>query len=471
MPELGAFRDVLDGAGYSADNIAAILGPAEFVPGDPVNTRFFDYRAGAGGTAGILIRIFLTSTGAGLEEARQALAPIPLEDWVAAGFLEISGGMARGRIRLQAVGDLILGADLAEAGVQADQVMGLTQASLMLAKFTIRRRVDCFLDLGTGNGIQALLAAPYAREVVATDLSPRSVGMAGFNAKLNRRTNVNCLTGSLFEPVRGRTFDQIVSNPPFFISPASQLLFRDSGMHLDAMVRQIIGSAGGHLNEGGYCQLLANWVHLKGEDWKERILAWHQGTDCDLWVLQTEVLDPAAYARNWINETLGDRENPFDEWMRFYEREGIEAIGCGMIAMRKNTSHANWSRVDELVPVSVAAFGDAVEQGFRLTDYINGTSDEELAGAVLGGAPGLELIQNAHFDSGRWMTESAQVWLSRGIPFRAQLDQNSLRLLTACDGTRTVGGILAGFPQASWPACFQVLRSLLQRGLVLPAGS
>ncbi|MCX6620629.1 MAG: methyltransferase, partial [Acidobacteria bacterium] len=232
------------------------------------------------------------------------------------------------------MGDQILAVDLAEAGNRTDLVMALTQASLLLANFTIRKPIDRFLDLGTGNGIQALLAAPHAREVVATDISARSVEFARFNVKLNHCANVECSEGSLFEPVRGRTFDQIVSNPPFFISPSSRYLFRDSGMHLDSMVKQIIREAPAHLNEGGYCQLLCNRVHLKGEDWKQRILSWQEGTGCDMWILRTEVVDPATYARNWINETQGGRENPFDEWMEFYERENVEAISFGMVVLR-----------------------------------------------------------------------------------------------------------------------------------------
>ncbi|MCC7497266.1 MAG: methyltransferase [Bryobacterales bacterium] len=469
MDDFGLFRDVLDRGGYSASNIAMILGPNEFLPGDPVNTRFFHYRAGLGGTTGTLIRIFLTHTGTGVEEARQALAPIPLEDWAAAGFLELSGDTVRGRIRLHTASDVILAVDPAEAASRPDQVMGLTQASLLAANFTLRRPVNRFLDLGTGNGIQALLASPQARQVFATDVSPRAVEFARFNARLNRRTNVRCLAGGLFEPVRGQLFDQIVSNPPFFISPDSRLLYRDSGMRLDGMVRQIIGEAPGYLNEGGYCQLLANWVHLKGEDWKQRILSWQEGTGCDLWVLRTEVLDPATYARNWINETTGGAENPFDEWLRFYEQENIEAIGSGMIAMRKKTGGANWHRIEEFTPVSPAPFGEAVEQGFRLTDYVNGTSDAELSRAVLQGAPGLTLNQHARFDAGRWLTEAAEIRLTSGIPFRAQLDQNSLRLLTGCDGRKTFGEVLSGFPQNAWPSCFQVARSLVWRGFLLPA--
>jgi methylase of polypeptide subunit release factors len=58
--------------------------------------------------------------------------------------------------------------------------------------------VGSVLDLGAGCGIQALLAARHADRVVASDLNPRAVGIAAFNAALNE-VAVDCVEGDLFE--------------------------------------------------------------------------------------------------------------------------------------------------------------------------------------------------------------------------------------------------------------------------------
>lgn len=73
------------------------------------------------------------------------------------------------------------------------------------------------LDICTGSGcIAAAIAAevPSAR-VVATDISAAAIGYAVENARLNSAGNVVFVQGDLFEPVGGRDFHLIVSNPPY----------------------------------------------------------------------------------------------------------------------------------------------------------------------------------------------------------------------------------------------------------------
>jgi len=80
--------------------------------------------------------------------------------------------------------------------------------------------VGTALDLGCGCGIQALYLATHAGRVVATDLSSRACALTQFNAALNEAV-IDVREGSLFEPVEGETFDLIVTNPPFVITPDS----------------------------------------------------------------------------------------------------------------------------------------------------------------------------------------------------------------------------------------------------------
>lgn len=91
--------------------------------------------------------------------------------------------------------------------------------SRLLSRFTVRRHSRSTLDLGTGCGIQALAAAAHSEHVVATDLNPRAREFASFNARMNGFESIECLLGDGLEPVSGRKFDLIVSNPPFFCHP------------------------------------------------------------------------------------------------------------------------------------------------------------------------------------------------------------------------------------------------------------
>lgn len=77
------------------------------------------------------------------------------------------------------------------------------------------RAADRVLDLGTGSGINGIVAAATSTDVVAVDISPSAVSAARSNAERNGVTaRVRVLEGDLFEAIGG-TFDLIVFDPPF----------------------------------------------------------------------------------------------------------------------------------------------------------------------------------------------------------------------------------------------------------------
>ncbi|MEU8591696.1 HemK2/MTQ2 family protein methyltransferase [Streptomyces sp. NPDC048664] len=74
------------------------------------------------------------------------------------------------------------------------------------------------LDLGTGEGTLAVCAARQGARVTATDISWRAVLSTRLNA-LRARQHLDVRRGDLLAPVRGRTFDLVVSNPPYVPAP------------------------------------------------------------------------------------------------------------------------------------------------------------------------------------------------------------------------------------------------------------
>jgi len=73
--------------------------------------------------------------------------------------------------------------------------------------------------------------------------------------------------GSFFEPVEGRRFELVTSNPPYVISPESAFLFRDSGLEGDAVSRQVVEWAPAFLEEGAFAQMLVSWAVPPGAEW------------------------------------------------------------------------------------------------------------------------------------------------------------------------------------------------------------
>ena len=76
---------------------------------------------------------------------------------------------------------------------------------------------DTVLDVGTGCGILAVVAAKIAKKVVATDVNPYAVECTRLNSKANGvASKINVRLGNLFQPVRKtERFDVIVFNAPY----------------------------------------------------------------------------------------------------------------------------------------------------------------------------------------------------------------------------------------------------------------
>src|SRR5205814_2148722 len=108
------------------------------------------------------------------------------------------------------------------------------------AALTPRRRVARALDVGTGNGAQALLAARHSAQVVATDVNPRALKYTQLNAALNGVANLETRAGSLFEPVAGERFDLVTCNAPYVISPETRWQYRDGGLPGDELSERVV---------------------------------------------------------------------------------------------------------------------------------------------------------------------------------------------------------------------------------------
>ena len=83
---------------------------------------------------------------------------------------------------------------------------------------------DDVLDMGTGCGILAIVAAKDARKVVATDVNPHSVASAKQNAETNNLSRkVDVRKGSLFQPIRqNEKFNLIIFNAPYLPSEPNE---------------------------------------------------------------------------------------------------------------------------------------------------------------------------------------------------------------------------------------------------------
>ena len=132
-------------------------------------------------------------------------------------------------------------------------------------------------DVCTGSGVLAVSAAMAgAGDVTAVDVSRRAALTARLNARLNG-VSVRALRGDLLEPLAGRRFDLIVSNPPYVPAEDDELPTSgpqrawDAGRDGRALLDRICARAADHLQPGGTVLIVHSSVC--GEDRTIEMLA------------------------------------------------------------------------------------------------------------------------------------------------------------------------------------------------------
>jgi release factor glutamine methyltransferase len=118
------------------------------------------------------------------------------------------------------------------------------------------REGDRVLDMGTGSGINAILAAAKSTDVLAVDINPHAVAAAIANAERNGVADrITCRESDVFSAVEG-TFDLIIFDPPFrWFAPRDYLEAGMADENYQALTR-FLEQAGDHLAPGGRILML-----------------------------------------------------------------------------------------------------------------------------------------------------------------------------------------------------------------------
>ena len=488
---VGALRDAL--TGWTVDSVGDLLGDRAMRALDReqvVPARVAARAAGDEPTA-VLSRLFMLGDAVPRAVAEQVLGEVSVDGAVAAGLVQAAG--ARRDDLVRAVVDLRpysattahgqvdwwIASDQGEAvtgdAVRRDHVLGVGGASSTLASVTMREPRSRVLDLGTGCGIQAMHASLHADSVVATDISQRALGFAGFNEQLNApalepadsaatlggtlragtRPPWELRAGSLLDPVAGEEFDLVVSNPPFVITPpgAPSFEYRDGGLDGDGVAAALVSGVGSVLAPGGVAQFLANWeIHgssTSGNDWSKRLEQWLDVSPVplDAWIVQRDVLDAAEYAETWLRDAgiTAERDAPrwtyaYEAYLKAFDATGVEAIGFGMVVLRRPLTGApTLRRLEEHEGQLATPLGPTLSASLAAHDWLASTSDEALldtaftvAGDVTKETYGRPLLSDP---------EHILIRQGGGFGRSVRADTALAGLVGACDGELTAGQI------------------------------
>jgi len=308
------------------------------------------------------------------------------------------------------LGELVTGRALAP-----DHVLGVGGAGLTLAGLTPRTLVRTALDLGCGCGIQTLYLLRHAEHVVATDISARALAFTAFNAALagvsvtgsdsapgaaseadvkpgpaSGSGSLELLRGSLLEPVVGRRFDLIASNPPFVLTPPA---VREAGLPLmeyrDAggpILPGLVAGLAEHLEPGASAVMLGNWEHRGAGSWRDAVAAWlPEGLDA--WVIERELQDPVEYATMWLRDGgLTPERDPeafdaaLEAWIDDFEARDVRGIGFGYLIVRRPQSPREpWRLLEEVTTSGQGVLGPHVAEVLEVRERLAGLDDDAVA--------------------------------------------------------------------------------------------
>ncbi|HUQ95844.1 MAG TPA: methyltransferase [Bryobacteraceae bacterium] len=208
------------------------------------------------------MRLFLCGEAEDARPAAESLGRDLLEDLLAAGILQACGpDRVTAPFHMRLVRNLYLFSDYLDLDADSEAVMGAGETTAVL--FTAgcpAARVDAALDLGCGAGTLTLLLAAHATEAFGTDINPRAVALARFNASVNGIANAAFACGDMYHPVAGRRFDVILSQPPYYPHTDGEAkVFLHGGERGDELAMRVVRGAPQHLTRAGRALIFAAW--------------------------------------------------------------------------------------------------------------------------------------------------------------------------------------------------------------------
>jgi len=166
----------------------------------------------------------------------------------------------------------------------------------------------------------------------------------------------------------------------------------------------------------------------------------------------------------------------FGEWMAYYRRERIEAVGFGLITLRGSARLTHWFRCDGFSELSRPS-GQVIEQGFARYDFLEAHRDDEaLLRACLRPVGGLRWELEREVSDGGLTDVASRLRSGNGLSPVGEADANVVAFVARCSGDRPLGDHVAELAASTGqdvrrvtPSVLTVVRHLLELGVLVPA--
>ena len=296
---------------------------------------------------------------------------------------------------------------------------------------------EALLDIGTGSGVAALAASRYAKHAWGVDIAGRSARFAEFNRRMNDIGNVTILQGDMYEAVRDRTFDRIVTHPPYVPAPKIKMIFSDGGADGEEILQRAIEGLPRHLRTGGRFHTLVLGADCEDEAFETRIRKWlgpHEA-EFDLVMVSHSLRSPGEFVARAISKGKVPLEN-LKYWTECWNRRKVQFLFYGSILIRRHEGGRS-------------AFTARVQSGERcapeylewLLDFETECKGPSAAKFLLDAhpyvSPGTELHVLHRLRDGRFAPEAFAI--ESKLPFVSELRCGSwlVTLVSECDGAKT----------------------------------
>jgi len=315
--------------GYEETAIGRALQTQPFTYRRMVHLPVYRSRLRDLGVLGTAVLFFLLQESIELEPLRACIGDAALSGLQRMGWLALGHAGVRCRVNLYPCRGLCFWTDTS-AGLDPwpEQVYWLGEDSYTLAYCTPRRAGQRALDLCSGSGVHAILAATHTILSEGIDINPRALQFGRLNAAFNE-LEVEFQASDCYAQVTG-DFDLITLNPPFAPAPAgTSELYRAGGLSGEVVTEQVMRGLPQFLRPGGVFSMgteaprihnhsplerLAGWL---GPDWGVAALYKHEFSIEDY--IQSHVLAGFDYA-------AAEAEVDYERWLAVYLEMGITSM-------------------------------------------------------------------------------------------------------------------------------------------------
>ena len=351
--------------------------------------------------------------------------------------------------------------------ISYEQVMYIGLDSRWLALSTPRRRFDSALDLCTGSGIHALLAAKHTKHVVAVDINQRAAECTNLNSLALNLSNIRVCVGDLYENIDGK-FDLITANPPFVPSPADTLGYRDGGNNGERVQRKIVKGLASYLAKDGIAQIITEIGEAENESLLDKVRLWLGDTPMDIFILRFQSLSAASYAMSHANidDSYKAYFDDIDRWTSNMRAQGYQKISSVLLTFKWSKNSAKpWGRIED-ADMPSRDIGSQIEELFEIENLLQRDDIFELLKqTTLTRVSKIGLLEAREIGASLTDTKAHAKLLDASLSFAKWLSQEEVNILQAFDQPMTLS-TLATKLSSSQEILFEKVCGLIRSGFL-----